>query len=389
MPRIIPPGSLLDAELPAPRTQGLRVGQVLRASVVEGTPPGRGGGPAVLALGRLTVGVRAQLPLPAGSTLTVQVTRLLPTLSLRLLDPLKPPAPGTRPEAEAARGLLPRQGGWGQAVETVASALRRRLLPEEAAGRARALLRSLPTRASISTPEGLRAALRDSGLFLEARLLAQPQAAPEGDLKAALLRLRALLPAHGGQAPAGGPAAPTPPRPGAAPTAQARAAALPLPAELSEALGSLRRLVEGALARIGLHQLGSREAEGDGGRAWMLELPVLNEDGHYDVLQLRIRADREGRGRGQAAGRWSVELALDLPGLGPLHARIGLQGRRVAASLWLERPESAAAVEAALPELERALRARALEVGALRCRQGRPEPPPAPPDSGALVETRA
>ena len=195
-PTINPIGALLDATGSRNTSLGLREGQLLRALVVQGTPVGRGGGQALLEIGRLTVPVRSQLPIPTGLTLKLEVARLLPSLNLRVLSS-EPASPREVASQRAALNLLPQQRG----LATLASALQQASrpaspLPETVRTAAREVLRTFPDRSVVTDPAGLRRAIRESGLFLETQLAraAATGTTPPLDLKALLLRLLVQLP---------------------------------------------------------------------------------------------------------------------------------------------------------------------------------------------------
>src|SRR5690606_22146096 len=143
------------------------------------------------------------------------------------------------------------------------------------------LFRQLLHVRELRGPGRLRQAMADAGTLLEARLRAGARtgAAPDlgADLKAGLLRLQQAL-GHAPPAQAG-PSSPPPPGTGA-PTAlpvppllpplshtrpypQPQAPA-PAPALVPQVLATLRRDVDGVLARLQLHQLASVGTELDG-----------------------------------------------------------------------------------------------------------------------------
>lgn len=399
LPPTSPVGALLDAAASRTASVGLREGQILRALVVQGTPAGRGGGQALLEIGRLTVPVRAQLPIPTGLTLKLEVARLLPNLSLRILSS-EPQSPREAAVQRAALTLLPQQRGLATLTAGLQQASRPASpLPAPVQVAAREVLRALPDRSAVTDPAGLRRAIQESGLFLEAQLAraAATGQAPTSDLKTLLLRLLTQLPAASGTTPEGAALAarptlspgqePPPPRPGGGPVPQPPTEDWTLPANAREALDALRQLVEGALARLCLHQLAAQaQTPETEGRSWLLELPVRQGEDRSDVVHLQIEQER--RRQGEEEGRWSVNLGLHLPGLGALQARVSLQGAVVATTFWAERAETAAALSTALPELETALKARDLRVASLSVGV-RPPDTPGPSAPGPLLDLRA
>ena len=105
-----------------------------------------------------------------------------------------------------------------------------------------------------------------------------------------------------------------------------------------------------------------------------------------EVVPLRIAREDGHPGQEGEAPRWSVQLALDLPGLGPLHARVSLQGERVGTLFWAEQEETRELVAEHLAELRERLEAQGLAVSALNCLPGQPPAEPAPGGATPLLD---
>jgi hypothetical protein len=142
-----------------------QVGQILRGTVLTSSP----GGQALLQVGTQTLQGQSPIPLAAGQTVSLQVEGLTPLPQLRIL-----PTAGTDPVGDAIRTLLPKQGGLAPLLNNLAQLgnARPTVLPPLLQELSRSLLRQLPDTRSVSTAPGLRQAVSQSGLFLEARLLA-------------------------------------------------------------------------------------------------------------------------------------------------------------------------------------------------------------------------
>lgn len=101
----------------------------------------------------------------------------------------------------AAAEAVPRQSGLAPLMANVRAALDNPAMPPEVREAGRALLAGAPPAADIATPAGLRRAVEQSGVFLEARMARAPAATSEtspasahgGDMKAALLVFRGVL----------------------------------------------------------------------------------------------------------------------------------------------------------------------------------------------------
>ncbi|MBI5460579.1 MAG: flagellar hook-length control protein FliK [Gammaproteobacteria bacterium] len=407
-------------------------------------------GVADLRIGSLLVKAQTGgLPLSPGQTLRLEVASLKEMPVLKLLGLMQ-----QNPLQQALRDVLPRQ----QPLPLLFTALARLATPTpmptaqrtpnlspEIVRLAQELLAKLPDTARASTGDGLRQAIRDSGLFLESKLApstsstAQAQtpttkpAELASDFKANLLRLvQAIRDNAANSAPAaaranplssaglsaGAPATsalPTPPLPTALTTALAAAtvaarlpasAAIgpgtldpgaplqrglpPLPPvplaqlvkgqELAFSLNELQRFAEGALARVQLHQLSSLPQERAPLPEWLIELPI-RRDNETDIWSLRIGrdAERERDAPVDADPVWSVMLAFDLPGIGPMQSRITLRGDRVTAQFFSRTQGVLPLVAEHLPLLQARLQQAGLRVEELTCHHGeipKPKPPP-------------
>lgn len=165
-----------------------------------------------------------------------------------------------------------------------------------------------------------------------------------------------------------------PPFPGAAPVPQA---AVQATIDLLNRIGNLRtdllQQAEHALARIQLHQLASshlRQAE-HGLLEWLLELPVRRGD-EIDLWSMRIAREEHEQAARKAGARhrWSVQLAFDLPGLGPVQAQVTLVGEQVSTRFWTGREDTLPLFREHLQKLQEMLDQAGLEVGSLDCVPG-------------------
>jgi len=257
------------------------------------------------------------------------------------------------------------------------------------------LFGALPDAAQLSTAKGLAAALENSGILLESKLLGgQGQALPT-DLKANLLRLiTQLLP----NLPAGTPLTAANASLAQAMPALARdllgslgkasnrqqALSFPLPSRLLQAmdgeadLEALLKLAAAAISRLQTHQLSSlaQSQVGPDGNlltTWQLELPMRNQQ-ELVPLQVKIQRD-EGNAQSKSEKKetlWKVELAFDLDPLGPLQVQAQLAHGRLSSQLWAERSSTVSLIDAELDNLRQRLSATGLQVGELACSQGMP-----------------
>jgi len=387
--QIPPPATRVTVSGPHPGSPHWQPGQRLEAVVTRGAPPG---GSAEVRIGGLQITLKLPIAASAGDRLQLEVVRAGARPTLQLLPSTTPPPvpastnPTPVPPAlsNALANLLPAQGSQAPLLAALSAAAQNPAaiagLPPDLQAALLKTLERLPSLAQALRPETLRQAIRASGLFYEARLAqlaagAHLLARLDGDLKAALLSLATQLRALPGS-PVPWPARPNretaPPRSGSGPVAQGRVtgeitagSAPPLP-------GMLRAASEQALARLVLHQWSALENSESGQSRWLLELPLRSGDG-TDIVHLLLERE-QNRGAPEQEAVWRVELALDLPELGPVHVRIAVSGDQVSTQVWARETSTVARVHEALPELRSALEGRRLRVRDLGCHHG--EPPP-------------
>lgn len=401
-------GKGLTISLPPQATliSQLQAGQVLQATLSRPAEPAQTR--ALLQLAGQQVAVQLSRPLPPnmnpGLKLEVVTPGSLP--ALRILTP--PPPVGNTPDIQQAlRSTLPRQTPLAPLLANLALVANSGLpdartaaptapvpptgarlnpaLPQPVVELARQVVDSLPRVDTLSTADGLKQAVAQSGLFLEARLAQTAQSPSAGpaatpnlplDFKGSLLGLLASLLTLTKAMPGGGtPPAPTPANTGPVPT-QGPAVPPPPPSQttlnpqmtLQQTLFELLRHVEGGLARLQLSQLVTQAHHDDDRRSWILELP-LRLDERIDLIQLHIEKDLK-RQHKKPTALWTITLSFDLPALGPVQARVTLANKTIHTSFWAQRPQTTRVIHDHLPTLHQRLREAGLTVGSLHAHEG-------------------
>jgi len=183
---------------------------------------------------------------------------------------------------------------------------------------------------------------------------------------------------------------PPPPFPGVIPTPQASVQAT---LDLLNRLGNLRldllQQTEAALARVQLSQLASLPREGERGLVeWLFDIPVRRADDidFWSARMLREKDDQSSEADDDAG--WSVQLAFDLPGLGPMQAQIQLQGERVSTHFWASNTDTLPLLRENLHELRSSFNEVGLEVGDIDCQAGQ-IPRPGKPPVNPLINEKA
>ncbi len=348
----------------------------------------------------------------AGATLTIDSPRPLPLgslLSARVQGDQSltfVPLSG-RQEQLAITQHLSTQQSRQASLQGLFSALQQVRDDDSSSGELRAtvdkLLASLPDVRQLSDPKGVAQALSNSGVFLEAKLIAGMPANLAPDLKAQVVRLVAqLLPGLPGNAqfnPSAAASTLAQVMPGMVRNAlgmlgqvspRPQPGGFPLPSRLLQSqdgegdLEHLLRLAAAAISRLQSHQLASLEqtgttADGNLQTTWQLEIPLRSGQ---DFLPLQVKLQREETPEQQADPErerrdplemlWRVELSFDLHPLGPLQVQAQISQGALSSQLWAELPSTAQLIEGQLGNLRERLLARGLNVTELHCHHGTP-----------------
>jgi len=394
---------------PLPPTQpAWQNGQILQALVLKATPE---------QLFLNIQGVQASIARPPslslypGDRLQLEVLRNAPQPQLKLLE-VEPAAANIT--NRALRASLPRQQALPPLLANIEYLSRNpaatNQLDRTVRTAAQQLYYQLPTPENLRQPAALKQALELSGPFLEHNLQASQQTTGQNiqqDTRISLLRLATQLqhyiaretgqtrltrqPQLSTAADAGRPQAESapshrltlPPISTTNPRAQPAVAASLAQASSLRAAEQLLQQTEGVLARLHIHQLHHLKSEEAGRPGWSMELPVRSEHG-INLFDIRIQrenhhstpwSDEDGQAsQQQAEQHWSVRLAFDLEGLGPVQAVIALQQEQITVHFHAEEGKTSALFNEYLDTLGSRLRHAGLEVAGIDCRQGQPEP---------------
>ncbi|MBQ54540.1 MAG: flagellar hook-length control protein FliK [Pseudomonadaceae bacterium] len=295
-------------------------------------------------------------------------------------------------------GQQTRQGSLDGLLKTMQSLNSQPGLSEGLRSSIDKLFAALPDSSQLSTAKGLSGALENSGLFLESKLLGgQTQQLPT-DLKANLLRLLGqlqpnltnpapLLPANAAASTALSQALPAFARNilGNLAQSNSRQQALSFPLHAGAALNgeeeadleALLKLAAAAISRLQTHQLSSlaQSQIGPDGNlltTWQLEVPMRHAQEFYPV-QIKVQQDQQEQQSQTDEPRetlWKVELAFDIPPLGPIHVQAQLAFGSLSGCLWAQQSDTALLIDSELDNLRERLLAAGLQVRELACKQG-------------------
>lgn len=360
------PSLTLLTRVPPALATAWRSGTVLEAQVVS-TDEGKG--TARVHIQGRTLDVRTELPLQPGQRLLLKAETQPGQWRLHLQS-----SPEQMMLDQTLRQVLPRQQPLAPAVQAFVRAATDPQLPPPVRMLATQLAALVPEPQRLATAEGLQQAIERSGLFLEARLAtpastqppttSQPQSAPQSstgtlpapaeasvalDFKGLLLRLLHLL---------RGPA-----------SSRADKAEADTDSAVAEALRTLARYAESALARIELRQVRALPESGERTPELVLELPFRQGE-QLETLTLRIRREQEHNGGSEGQTPWTVTLELGDGKSGALRAVVTWSNHTVSTRFFAARSELTGRINASLNLLDTRLRAAGLEVGTLEAHTG-------------------
>jgi hypothetical protein len=387
----LPPPSLLKSLTPL--VDSWRVGQTLQATVVRPLSPHI----VLLQINQQIFPAETPINLTSGQPLELLVTQLIPKPTLTILLPH-----AEEPVAQSAlREALPRQTGMAPLLSNLnwiatQQSEQARSFPPPVVAAARELLNKLANSDQITQSNVLKAAIANSGLLLEHKLVdPQRRENPDEfnrDLKTLLLRLLSVT-TQSQPRSIQQPDMPTSPNvtmtTSPSPLLSVASAALPPPQHLTpkaepaaeatlqqlsnllQAMHELGRQTEGSLARIQLQQLNSLPQPDQSTLLWSFDLPIRHQ-GHVDIFQFFVEGEASSEKKQHRKKRWAVTVAFDLKELGPAYARLGMEDEAVSATFWAERQETTTLIHQHLDELGQRFRRAGIEPNALQCFCGSP-----------------
>jgi len=331
-----------------------QVGQVLQALVTDKFPSGQ----LVLRVAGQQITATADIPVQKGAVLTLEVNRLTPIPTLKIINaPVADGASVGRLNGELQLllpQLLPQQGRVLDPLLTLFATSQGAnilaLLGLKNADIER-LLKQVHRAEQLVDPKLLKMAVEKSGLFLEAQLqqlVASGGMLPPGDLKAELLRLLGRVNRKLKEQPLGTDNETT-----------------------LLALQELKQDLEGALARITLHQLAICHPDDSGQQAWSFDIPVRFKES-VATLFLSIYRDNQSRGQAPEQQDWKATLNITLPKLGAVEAELFLRGNKVSVVIFSEQARAIELINAQMDQLRVGLESRGMDVSVLLGREGVP-----------------
>ena len=391
---------------PGKLLQSLRPGQVLRAITVSPSQNGT----VQLQIGRTALTAQTNISLQPGEKLTLSVVKGGTQPQLQLITQQRP----AQLLQQATMSALPRQQPLQPLLQNLGNLLASGApLPPPFKALADNFLKSILASSDPAFSQQLRAAINRSGPFLEAQLLTGKQ--HKLDLKATLSRmvlmLKPLLEQSGqiqnDKLTASQTGSPPTLQIGQLTQAQQLAGALlhpkgdlpPLtaatgnvnmsqPNSLLQMLTDLFKNMEGALARVQLHQVATLQSEESGKTIWQLELPIRHA-GQTDTFKMQIEQQTASQGD-EATHLWRLTIHFDLKPLGPIDAHLTLSGgEQISTLFWASYKPTFSLLQANLPLLRNNLERAGLKVERIDSYHGKPPEAAQPIWQTSLLDEKA
>ncbi len=382
------------------------VGKLMSAAVVER----RSGNTIVLKVQDQLVKAHSRQPLDVkpGDNLTLRVIQNSNPAILKI-ESQQRPVTDLQLQQQLLRETLPRQTGMEKLNTVIQQASTeskdaREILPLPVRKQLQKIVDSLPSSRSLESASGLKTALQDSGLFLEAKLLnharpitsalSQWQALlPGNDLKANLLQLYRAIQKARPRFPPVATLASTKPSSSTpittsmssslvstqeqtgtgtktnmqvASTNVAVKTGLPLIApERHLDLENVGKQVESALARIEANQARSIVTDMQPLSTWRFELPV-KDNSELDLVKLELEQEQHSGENEQSSRTWTVNLYIEFESGGSLSARASMYGKEMHISVWSGDQQIDSLIQVHLQKLDDNLQKKGVQLQALR-----------------------
>jgi Flagellar hook-length control protein FliK len=359
-----------------------RLGRIIETVTLTSSTNGH----LLLRVGDKDVIAYSNTTLPKNKRLSFRVTQVTPQVMLKFISPIHEAAIGNSIK-DAMLTMLPLQNK----LTTLLVAMSSPSFLEESSNFVHSFrslvsefISALPVRQSLFQADSLRQTILQSGLFLEARLasLDRKTSNNPADMKILLLRLIHGLDKLSKTS-------------GISSTAINAVELLQQGAEdisphnrqlscqprvslntavsndiTASTIAVLLKKAQGALARLVLHQIFTAENVDEGQHLWRLEIPVCQND-EIDVVSISIEREQADNTMEEAQS-WVIDLALDLPSMGPVNVRSHLYQQSISTTFWCKTPKTLALVKSRLTQLKTRLNELGLKSLGISCHAGIP-----------------
>ncbi|MDD5112949.1 MAG: flagellar hook-length control protein FliK [Methylobacter sp.] len=329
---------------------------------------------------------RASISLPAASSvgqqITIEISKTGKHPEYRLIANTDNPI--ETKIAALVKQLLPRQSPPIQLLEQLHENLPQlvssQTLPEPLKKVVLELLQGLPQKEQLFDDQHLAKVIKDSGVFLEAKLpLLIKSGLFEGSLKEAVLNLLQKAPQQADSKPL--------PEAGLADTLfksdfKANLGKLleALKSEINnqnnlaisnaetDVLKNLQHKTENSLAKIVLDQLVSLPKEDIPKQLWHFELAFMDRE-TPQTAELQIQMDQE-QDQATAINNWSATITITPPGLGAIHCVVNCRDKLVSTYFKTQTSQTASLIKDNLEYLKTQFEEQGLKIGLMSANEG-------------------
>lgn len=343
---------------------------------------------------QLQAQLKTTLPLELGQTVKVEVMSNGQKPQLQIISP----SANQLQLQQTLRSLwsqqMPPDKNLNNMAQLLSNPLSSKTLPEPIIKLIGQLFNALPNSKTLSSFDGLKQTLRDSGMFLESKLArtalsGQPERQHlDRDIKALTLRLVLLLRDHTLSAlpqqhttTAAQPAQQLYPailleqlikRINKQSEAKSDAKSFTRGEDFEQQLKLIRELIKGSESTLARQQLNQINSSSDEQKVWGFEIP-MNNGKEISLFKLKIASEEQSKQNEEEEQRWQVTLNLELPAMGPLQVQITLQGKQLTTHLWSHHPKL---FDQHIDNLQQRLSKHGLEVDEIHFHQGLPKQSP-------------
>lgn len=335
--------------------QNLKLGQQIQGTVIKLFAES---GQLLLQLDGNLIRAKSDVTVPPGRALLLEVIKLGQQPQLKIINS----NPAADITGDALRTNLGNQKSPTRLSQQLISLVRSdpelSRLPKPLRLITKNLLEALPKISDLTTPNGLKRAILDSGIFLEAKLgalKATSNRSVNADLKANILRLidhtESTLKTHDHPS-----------------QTQVNTAAHTNSVQ-SPILHTLQEQAKGVLSKLVIDQLASLPEDGQQKQTWSLELPFLNGQ-QSESAQVIIKREPSPIANSDTS-QWSIIVELKPLNLGTIQSKITLSEQVVNTSFRTERSDTNQLIQDNLEKLREQFNRSGLTPGDLGSRQGR------------------
>jgi hypothetical protein len=287
--------------------------------------------------------------LQIGQLLKLEVTKpglaptfkALPVTNTDLAEKITALVKQVLPKHQSATGLL------NQLIKDTPLLLNHRGLSQDLKDSVITMLGNLPQKQQLLSSPGIKQAVGDSGLFLEAKLGQLTSEELKTDFKAGLLKLMLFL------------------------QQEVDAQTISKQQEVDlEWLKTMQQKTENTLARVILDQLISLPKDDTSKQVWHLELPFVDRE-NTDSVKLEIQQDHDNSSHPDS-GNWSVQITISPPGLGTIHCTISYRNQVINTHFCSQKIQTTALIRRNLDYLKEQFERSGLTTGIMNAHDGMP-----------------